>query len=144
MNVQLGNTTYAAMEWENIPALIPVAFNEVNSLIKSTRSWMAIKDAEEELALAVIESLKANWTAEVPVFSTEKQSELKILAAELPTSLRQALGELAVQWNTDVAMNVFCITNPRIGTNKSNGMVKLPLESTLTQQAAMLEHASVT
>ncbi|MBX2821379.1 MAG: ThuA domain-containing protein [Rhodothermaceae bacterium] len=62
---------------------------------------MAIKGAEEELSLAVIESLKTNWVAEAPVFSTEKQSELKSLAADLPTALQRALGELAVQWNAD-------------------------------------------
>ncbi|MBX2818242.1 MAG: hypothetical protein KTR29_01135, partial [Rhodothermaceae bacterium] len=62
---------------------------------------MAIKEAEEELALAVIESLKTNWAAEAPIFSTEKQSELKSLAADLPTALQRALGELAVQWNAD-------------------------------------------
>ena len=75
------------------------AYTATNNTENVANLLMATQEAEEELALAVIETLRSNWNGEVPSFSEEKRAELKALSAELPESVRVAMGALAEQWN---------------------------------------------
>ena len=50
MNVYVGERKYEASEWENIPSIIPMVFNQINNLMNSVNSWIDMKNSEEPLS----------------------------------------------------------------------------------------------